>query len=395
MAYQIGAVALDLYPEFRHEYGEMPRIVRRASGKKPDRRFDGLRLNETLDAKFALSLAYDPARPSATGANERRLAALNEALNENLNRDDIFLGFFDNFTQRVLNLPPGNIWALNPLTITLAARDIVMDRRDGDCLPWDIAGDLMLEGIEEELRPRLKAVWGSLLWLHMLNHAQNFAFRLPQVLLSAGFDKAYGVSGEIDADGESLWATGRFGSGDEFAGTKIERRWRLSHADASGGLAAKALLRDMTRALLSEIIKLSLFGGGAWPGLMPLARAEDAGGPRGAAIVGVNDDLRSVIEGALGYDEWGGFEPDDVFAVTNWSAQRYVGDYAGLSAVYAPREWADADMLRGEALVVAARRFRLGVDHLPSVWIRRTDEGFSAGITAKIGFCELSGSARL
>lgn len=214
-------------------------------------------------------------------------------------------------------------------------------------------------------------------------------------MLTAGSDKAYAASGEVADDSESLWSAGRFGSADEFPETKIERRWRLSRADAIGGLAAKALMRDMSRALLSELIKLSLFGGGAWRGLMPLARAEDSGGPRGAIIVGVDDDMRAAIEGALGHDEWGGFEPDDVFAVTNWSAQRYVGDYAGLRAVYAPREWADADALRGEVLIVAERRFALGVDDLPAIWIKREGDGFATGITAKIGFCELSGSARL
>lgn len=294
----------------------------------PDRRFDGLRLDETLDAKFALTLEHARSGENME-SDSRRLAALNAAINENLVRDEVFLGFFDHFIQRVYDLPEHDHLIMNPLNIALAARDIIMERRDGDCLAWHVGDDLMLKGIDDEVKPRLRAVWGSLLWLHLMSHAQNFVFKLPQVMMTAGFSDAFAVSREIGADGESLWAVGRFGSGDEFAATEIGRRWRLSQADAAGGLAAKALMRDMSRALLSEMIKLSLYGGGAWRGLMPLARAEDTGGPR------------------------------------------------------------------GEVLVVAERRFALGVDDLPAIWIKREGDGFATGITAQIGFCELSGSARL
>lgn len=170
MTYQIGGHGNQMYPQFTLPYGEMPRIVRRASSSMPDRRFDGMRLDETLDAKFALTLEHARSGEKME-SDSRRLAALNAAINENLVRDEVFLGFFDHFIQRVYDLPEHDHLIMNPLNIALAARDIIMERRDGDCLAWHVGDDLMLKGIDDEVKPRLRAVWGSLLWLHLMSHA--------------------------------------------------------------------------------------------------------------------------------------------------------------------------------------------------------------------------------
>lgn len=359
----------------------MPRLKAGGGSGRGGNAFARLRLDETLAAKYALIAEHDP-----SGANDSRLEALNDAINETLSDDDVFCDYFEYFIQGYIeNRFSNDIWALfEPI---LAARDIALDRRNGNCLGWKSRGNLMLEGIDYSALPRLRAVWGAGLWLNAAFSSENFAFRLWQMPLRAGWDRARMLAPGVDRRGEALWAGGRFGSADEFATINLERKWRMraGNRDNTGGAAARSISK--TRELLSEIINLALLGGGAWPGLVAIADDPDRSGAVG--IVVDNDKMRLAIDLALGEDVWGDIEPGDICVIGNWRIRQYFMD-RGVTA-FAPREWAAIGWPDDKCLAFSRRRFMMGVGALPELWIRREGDDFVSGVSTEIGFCEMSG----
>ena len=368
-------------------WDDMPRL--RGGGA-----FGGMRMNETLNAMFGLTLEHDP--DVGDGGNAARLAALRAAINETFSDNDVFERYFDCVWGRLrgdefVDVDDG------VLSVARGVRDVALGRRTGLHVGWEPM-NFMLEGVDKSAQERLATLWGIQIWTRMASYPHNFLFRLPQVLMRGGWDRAYAPGGVKDDRGVSLWSGGKFGSSDGFSSIEIYRRWRIPHGskDKSGGLAGRALARELPRALLSEACKLAILGDGEWPGLLAIARDEDN---RAAAIMDSAYCMRRHIDAALERDGWGGFETDDVFVICHWRMTRHWRTRAGVPA-FSPREFVDFGLDEREAIVVVPRRFVFGLDQLPLPAIRgepdfRDPEHWRAGGGAKIGFCQLTGAGHM
>lgn len=156
--------------------------------------FGGLRMDETLDAMFGLTLEHDP--DGGDSGNAARLAAPRDAINETFSDNDVFERYFDCVWGRLRGDEFEEVDD-SLLSVARSARDAALGRRTEQYVGWE-QKSFMLEGVDKSEQERLATLWEMQMWTRMASYPHNFLSRLPQVMMRGGWNRAYAPGGDKD-----------------------------------------------------------------------------------------------------------------------------------------------------------------------------------------------------
>ena len=333
----------------------------------------GLRLNEAQRAKMSLLLRGN--------GDEERIHQLDAAINKTFadGGNSLIQRYFDCVERLIIESGADE----SVVDVVRYARDVAVQRRHGSLVERE-EGDLLLDGLDDYSAMISPLLWAVDNWMRMAFLPQNFAFQIPQAIVthSCAISPSYGAYGT--AFGNNI-PVNKVRTGQH----RCAREWRIAESDCSKGAIAIAdaeFFACVPQAMLDVMQVRALFGRqgeDGWPGLRNLAVGNGKFGCVGIGRLGVGKARERANE-EFGRVNGIGHQSDDVFIICGWQDEPKMSGGSGL-ATFAPRVGDEAFSDRMQGFMVARRRFRLGVSSLPSLAIIREEDG--AGYMAR---CKMS-----